>query len=147
MISGAPAYGKGSQCELIVKKVRARLEIYKKNAESILSTCSNIMVKIDGNHQKEVVFQEIGSFLSQVQKDKAKLVKPGKCFQVLKFLYKFAQGVASKSMEKEKREERRRKGKKMAIGATTSTKFQHAFCPTLPRNDVNGVRMKPCTSL
>lgn len=93
MISGAPAYGKGSQCELIVKKVRARLETYKKNAESILSTYSNIMVKIDGNHQKEVVFQEIGSFLSQVQKDKAKLVKPGKCFQVLKFLYKFAQGL------------------------------------------------------
>jgi len=53
----------------------------------------HLTLQIDGNHQKEVVFQEIGSFLSQVQKDKAKLVKPGKCFQVLKFLYKFAQGL------------------------------------------------------
>ncbi|KAL9399693.1 hypothetical protein Peur_008654 [Populus x canadensis] len=88
-------YPHGSaQAESLEKlKVKARLEIYKKNAESILSTYSNIMVKIDGNHQKEVVFQEIGSFLSQVQKDKVKLVKPGKCFQVLKFLYKFAQGL------------------------------------------------------
>jgi hypothetical protein len=55
-------------------------------------------------------------------------------------------GVASKSMEREKREERRRKGKKMAIGATPSTR-QHAFCPTMPWKDVNGVRMEPCASL
>jgi hypothetical protein len=34
----------------------------------------------------------------------------------------------------------------MAIGATSSTR-QHAFCPALPRKDVNGVRMKPCASL
>ncbi|KAG6770212.1 hypothetical protein POTOM_025887 [Populus tomentosa] len=67
--------------------VKTHLEIYKKNAESILSTYSNIMVKINGTHQKEVAFREIGSFLSQVQKDKAKLVRPGKCFPVLKFLY------------------------------------------------------------
>jgi len=49
-------------------------------------------------------------------------------------------------MEREKREERRRKGKKMAIGATPSTR-RHAFCPTMPWKDVNGVRMKPCASL
>ncbi|CAK7338514.1 unnamed protein product [Dovyalis caffra] len=57
------------------EKVKARLEIYKKNVEAISSTYSNIMVKIDGNRQKEVVFEEIDSLLSQVQKDKIKMVK------------------------------------------------------------------------
>ncbi|KAJ6296215.1 hypothetical protein OIU78_024120 [Salix suchowensis] len=50
-------------------KVKARLDIYKKNADAILSTYSNIMVKIDGNQSKEVVFKEIDSLLSQVQRD------------------------------------------------------------------------------
>ncbi|KAL9377041.1 hypothetical protein Peur_031161 [Populus x canadensis] len=57
------------------EKVKARLDIYKKNAEAILSTYSNIMVKIDGNRSKEVVFKEIDSLLSQVQRDEVKLVK------------------------------------------------------------------------
>ncbi|KAF9680689.1 hypothetical protein SADUNF_Sadunf06G0147700 [Salix dunnii] len=52
--------------------MNACLEIYKKNAESILSTHSNIRVMIDENHQK-VFSQEIDSLLSQVLKDKAKL--------------------------------------------------------------------------
>lgn len=57
------------------EKVKARLDIYKKNAEAILSTYSNIMVKIDGNRSKEVVFKEIDSLLSQVHRDEVKLVK------------------------------------------------------------------------
>lgn len=57
------------------EKVKARLDIYKKNAEAILSTYSNIMVKIDGNRSKEVVFKEIDSLLSQVQRDEVKSVK------------------------------------------------------------------------
>ncbi|KAJ6435732.1 hypothetical protein OIU84_000865 [Salix udensis] len=56
-------------------KVKARLDIYKKNADAILSTYSNIMVKIDGNQSKEVVFKEIDSLLSQVHRDEVKLLK------------------------------------------------------------------------
>ncbi|KAJ6673344.1 NUCLEOTIDE KINASE [Salix viminalis] len=56
-------------------KVKARLDIYKKNADAILSTYSKIMVKIDGNQSKEVVFKEIYSLLSQVQRDEVKLLK------------------------------------------------------------------------
>lgn len=41
-------------------------------------------MQIDGNRPKEVVFNEIDSLLSQVQEDKIKLIKSGKCFQVLK---------------------------------------------------------------
>ncbi|KAJ8753274.1 hypothetical protein K2173_017898 [Erythroxylum novogranatense] len=57
------------------RQVKSRLEIYKQNAEAILSTYSNMMKKIDGNRQKEVVFDEIDSLLSQVQKDKVKPIK------------------------------------------------------------------------
>ncbi|KAM7268300.1 hypothetical protein ACFE04_010466 [Oxalis oulophora] len=60
------------------EKVKSRLEIYKKNAESIASTYSSIMKKLDGNRPKEVIFEEIDSLLSQVQadkEDKATLVK------------------------------------------------------------------------
>jgi midasin (ATPase involved in ribosome maturation) len=44
-------------------------------------------MQIDGNRSKEVVFKEIDSLLSQVQRDEVKLVKSvksGMCFQVLK---------------------------------------------------------------
>ncbi|KAJ4846796.1 hypothetical protein Tsubulata_014111 [Turnera subulata] len=54
------------------EKVKSRLEIYKKNAEAILATYSDIMIKIDGNRPKEVIFNEIDTLLSQVQKDKVK---------------------------------------------------------------------------
>ncbi|KAL5547667.1 hypothetical protein UlMin_002898 [Ulmus minor] len=57
------------------EKVKSRLDIYKKNAEAISSTYSNIMKKIDGNRPKEVVFAEIESLLSQVQEDKEKKSK------------------------------------------------------------------------
>ncbi|XP_052200243.1 adenylate kinase 5, chloroplastic isoform X3 [Diospyros lotus] len=52
------------------EKVKSRLEIYKKNSEAILSTYLDILKKIDGNHQKEEIFKEINSLLSQVQKEK-----------------------------------------------------------------------------
>ncbi|XP_012071434.2 adenylate kinase 5, chloroplastic [Jatropha curcas] len=57
------------------EKVKSRLEIYKQNAEAILSTYSNIIKKIDGSRPKEVVFEEIDSLLSQVQKNKVKSEK------------------------------------------------------------------------
>ncbi|PON67131.1 Adenylate kinase subfamily [Parasponia andersonii] len=60
------------------EKVKSRLEIYKQNAEAILSTYSNILKKVNGNRSKEEVFAEIESFVSQVQKDKEKAIKSGK---------------------------------------------------------------------
>ncbi|XP_022867064.1 adenylate kinase 5, chloroplastic [Olea europaea var. sylvestris] len=51
-------------------KVKSRLRIYKQNAETVLSTYLNISKKIDGNRPKGVVFKEIDSLLSRVQKDK-----------------------------------------------------------------------------
>ncbi|GMN47170.1 hypothetical protein TIFTF001_016356 [Ficus carica] len=55
------------------EKAKSRLEIYKKNAEAILSIYANIMKKIDGNQPKDRVFAEIESLLSEVQKEKEKL--------------------------------------------------------------------------
>ncbi|KAL1563470.1 adenylate kinase [Salvia divinorum] len=52
------------------EKVKSRLEIYKRNVESILSTYSDVMVEINGNRAKEVVFEEINSLLLRLQKDK-----------------------------------------------------------------------------
>lgn len=60
------------------EKVKSRLEIYKLNAEAIFSTYSNIMKKIDGSRQKEVVFGDIYSLLSEVQNDKVKRIKSEK---------------------------------------------------------------------
>lgn len=60
------------------EKVKARVETYKRNAESITSAYSDILNKIDGNRQKGVVFQEIDSLLSQVKKDKLKMIAAGK---------------------------------------------------------------------
>ncbi|KAL5839892.1 hypothetical protein ACOSQ4_012500 [Xanthoceras sorbifolium] len=54
------------------EKVKSRLEIYKQNAKAISSTYSNIMKKIDGNRQKDMVFKDIESLLSQTQKDNMK---------------------------------------------------------------------------
>ncbi|KAL8497768.1 hypothetical protein ACS0TY_021200 [Phlomoides rotata] len=51
-------------------KVKSRLEIYKKNVEAILLTYSDLLHKIDGNRPKEVVFKDIDSLLSRLQKDK-----------------------------------------------------------------------------
>ncbi|XP_050237062.1 adenylate kinase 5, chloroplastic [Mercurialis annua] len=60
------------------EKVKARLDIYKKNAEAISSTYSNTMKKIDGSRSKDVVFKEISSLLSQVLKDKEECNKSEK---------------------------------------------------------------------
>ncbi|KAK4852983.1 hypothetical protein QYF36_001885 [Acer negundo] len=54
------------------EKVKSRLEIYKQNAKAVSSTYSNIMKKIDGNRQKDMVFKDIKSLLSQTQKDNMK---------------------------------------------------------------------------
>ncbi|XWS73036.1 hypothetical protein CRYUN_Cryun02cG0091400 [Craigia yunnanensis] len=59
------------------EKVKSRLETYKQNAAAISSTYTSIMNKIDGNRPKEIVFKDIDSLLSQLQKEKtAKSVKP-----------------------------------------------------------------------
>lgn len=50
------------------------------NAQTILSTYLSVMnkrVQIDGNRPKDVVFSEVDSVLSRVQKDKAKTTKLG----------------------------------------------------------------------
>ncbi|GER33669.1 adenylate kinase family protein [Striga asiatica] len=60
------------------EKVKSRLEIYKQNVNSILSTYSDVMIKIDGNRSKEVVFQEIETLLSGLQKDKEEESNSGK---------------------------------------------------------------------
>ncbi|KAH9608074.1 hypothetical protein KSS87_016515 [Heliosperma pusillum] len=56
-------------------KVKSRLAIYKKNAESASTAYKNIMRKVDGNRPKEVVFGEIKSLLSQMQDEKVKSAK------------------------------------------------------------------------
>ncbi|KAG5559511.1 hypothetical protein RHGRI_009141 [Rhododendron griersonianum] len=60
------------------QKVQSRLQIYKQNAEAILSTYMDILNKIDGNRPKEVIFKDVDSLLSQVQKEKVKTTKPVK---------------------------------------------------------------------
>ncbi|AED93936.1 adenylate kinase family protein [Arabidopsis thaliana] len=49
------------------EKVKARLQIYKQNSEAIISAYSDVMVKIDANRPKEVVFEETQTLLSQIQ--------------------------------------------------------------------------------
>ncbi|KAK4431821.1 Adenylate kinase, chloroplastic [Sesamum alatum] len=60
------------------EKVKSRLQIYKQNAESVLSTYLDVMKKIDGNRPKEVVFNEIDTLLSRLQKDKEESSNSGK---------------------------------------------------------------------
>ncbi|KAL8145337.1 adenylate kinase 5, chloroplastic isoform X1 [Apium graveolens] len=57
------------------EKARARLQIYKQNVDAILSTYFSILKKLDGNRSKEIVFKEIESLLTQVQKEKPKQEK------------------------------------------------------------------------
>ncbi|KAG7942654.1 hypothetical protein I3843_16G114800 [Carya illinoinensis] len=66
------------------EKVKSRLEIYKKNAEAISSTYSNIVKKINGNRPKEEIFKAIESLLLQVQKDRVKMMKPGNIIPEIK---------------------------------------------------------------
>ncbi|KAL9223928.1 hypothetical protein vseg_000012 [Gypsophila vaccaria] len=53
-------------------KVKSRLAIYKKNAESVSAAYMNIMQKVDGNRPKEIVFNEIKALLSQMLDEKVK---------------------------------------------------------------------------
>ncbi|KAF5200593.1 adenylate kinase [Thalictrum thalictroides] len=55
------------------EKVKSRLETFKNNAEAISSTYMDALKKIDGSRPKQVVFEEITSFLLQVQKAKDKV--------------------------------------------------------------------------
>ncbi|PWA62566.1 adenylate kinase [Artemisia annua] len=54
----------------IALDVKSRLQIYKQNVEAIVSTYSDLLEKIDGNCSKDVIFGEISSLLSEVQKEK-----------------------------------------------------------------------------
>ncbi|KAL9151192.1 hypothetical protein ABFS82_11G037500 [Erythranthe guttata] len=60
------------------EKVKARLQIYKQNVDSLVSTYSDAMNKIDGKRPKDVVFKEIDSLLSTLQNDKEDESKSGK---------------------------------------------------------------------
>ncbi|XP_013746766.2 adenylate kinase 5, chloroplastic isoform X2 [Brassica napus] len=48
------------------EKVKARLQIYKQNSEAIISAYSDVMIKIDANRPKEMVFEETHTLLSQI---------------------------------------------------------------------------------
>ncbi|KAK3033193.1 hypothetical protein RJ639_036985, partial [Escallonia herrerae] len=65
--------------------VKSRLQTYKQNAEAILSTYFDILHKIDGNRAKDVVFRDVDSLMSEVQKEKVK-TKLGKYFAERKLL-------------------------------------------------------------
>lgn len=60
------------------QKVKSRLQIYKQNAEAIFSTYMDILNKVDGNRSKELIFKDVDSLLSQVQKEKVKTTKVAK---------------------------------------------------------------------
>lgn len=47
-------------------KVKARLQIYKQNSEAIISAYSDVMIKIDANRPREMVFEETQTLLSQI---------------------------------------------------------------------------------
>ncbi|CAA7022925.1 unnamed protein product [Microthlaspi erraticum] len=49
------------------EKVKSRLQIYKQNSKAIISAYSDVMIKIDANRPKEVVFEESQTLLSQIQ--------------------------------------------------------------------------------
>ncbi|KAL3535961.1 hypothetical protein ACH5RR_004422 [Cinchona calisaya] len=51
------------------EKVKSRLQIYKQNAEAILSTYLDILKKIDGNRPKEAIFKEVESLLLCVKEN------------------------------------------------------------------------------
>ncbi|CAK9177380.1 unnamed protein product [Ilex paraguariensis] len=59
-------------------QVKSRLQIYKQNAEAVISAYREILNKIDGNRPKDVIFKEIDSLLSQIQKKKVEAAKLGK---------------------------------------------------------------------
>ncbi|CAA0819953.1 Adenylate kinase 5- chloroplastic [Striga hermonthica] len=76
------------------EKVKSRLKIYKQNVDSILATYSDVMIKIDGNRSKEVVFQEVETLLSGVLKDKEE--SDSGPISSLLFLYKNWRGIPTR---------------------------------------------------
>ncbi|CAN6801999.1 unnamed protein product [Brassica oleracea] len=58
------------------EKVKARLQIYKQNSEAIISAYSDVMIKIDANRPKEMVFDETHTLLSQINLNR--MIKTGK---------------------------------------------------------------------
>ncbi|KAG2314935.1 hypothetical protein Bca4012_065742 [Brassica carinata] len=48
------------------EKVKARLKIYKQKSEAIISAYSDVMIKIDANKPREMVFEETKTLLSQI---------------------------------------------------------------------------------
>lgn len=49
------------------EKAESRLDTYKRSADAIFSTYSDLLKKIDGNRRKGVIFEEIDSILHQFQ--------------------------------------------------------------------------------
>ncbi|XP_074591052.1 putative adenylate kinase 5, chloroplastic [Curcuma longa] len=54
------------------KKVKSRLETYKRNCDSILPIYKDLLKKVNGNRPKENVFADIDSLLQQIGDDFAK---------------------------------------------------------------------------
>ncbi|CAN7131924.1 unnamed protein product [Brassica rapa subsp. narinosa] len=66
------------------EKVKARLQIYKQNSEAIISAYSDVMIKIDANRAREMVFEETQTLLSQINLNR--MIKTGKTKLLLLFL-------------------------------------------------------------
>ncbi|CAN7030809.1 unnamed protein product [Brassica rapa subsp. trilocularis] len=66
------------------EKVKARLQIYKQNSEAIISAYSDVMIKIDANRPREMVFEETQTLLSQINLNR--MIKTGKTKLLLLFL-------------------------------------------------------------
>ncbi|KAJ3693400.1 hypothetical protein LUZ60_008880 [Juncus effusus] len=61
-----------------LEKAKSRLETYKQNAEAILPTYVDLLHKIDGNREREAVFQDIDSLLQKVNENDSRDVKVAK---------------------------------------------------------------------
>ncbi|KAF3783994.1 Adenylate kinase 5 [Nymphaea thermarum] len=59
----------------IEEKVKARIESYNKNVEAVTSVYADLLIKVDGNRPKELVFESIDSLLNKLKNDKLKILK------------------------------------------------------------------------
>ncbi|CAN6448048.1 unnamed protein product [Victoria cruziana] len=55
------------------EKVKARLESYNKNVEAVTSVYADLLIKVNGNCPKELVFETINSSLNKLKLDKLKI--------------------------------------------------------------------------
>ncbi|XP_031479204.1 adenylate kinase 5, chloroplastic isoform X2 [Nymphaea colorata] len=56
------------------EKVKARIESYNENVEAVTSVYADLLIKVDGNRPKELVFESIDSLLNKLKSDKLKIL-------------------------------------------------------------------------